>query len=289
MMPHSNWKGYISFGLVNIPITLFNSEDPSQKVSFHQIDKRNKARIKYKRINEETGKEVNWDNIIKGYAYDKETILPVGESELKKVAGENARTIAIENFVKKNNIDFIDVYKTYYLVPDKKGEKGYVILREALEKSQTIGIAKVIISTKEYIAAVACYKNALVLYLLRYNSEIIPLSDLNIPSDNLAKHKATIKEVKAALTLVKSMTEKWNPKKYKDEFQDAVHKWADHKIKHAPEVIMHPRSNLSTAKNDKDLIGLLRKSLARKKGKSAKKYVQINPRKSSRRKHLTVH
>jgi DNA end-binding protein Ku len=271
-MPRSNWKGVISFGLVSIPIALFSSENTSEKVAFHQIDKRNNARIKYQRVNAETGKEVEWGNIIKGYAYDKETILPVEDDELQQVAGENGRTIAIENFVKKDEIDLIDISKTYYLVPDKKGEKGYVILREALKKSQVMGIAKVIISTKEYLAAVGCYKNALVLYLLRYQENIRPLSEFDTPSDNLKKYKVNAKEISAAQLLIKSMTSKWNPKKYKDEYQAAVHKWAERKIKHKPGIVMPQRVEPQGKVKDVEFIELLRKSLNEtKKTKTAKK------------------
>ena len=258
----SNWKGVISFGLVNIPITLVNSENTAGKVSFHQIDKKNNVRIQYKRVNAETGREVKWDDIIKGYVYNKDTMIPVEEGELKKVAGENARTIAIESFVKEDSIDFIDINKTYYLIPDKKSEKGYVILREILKNSKTIGIAKVIISTKEYVAAVACYENALVLYILRYHDEIISLSELEIPSNNLKKYKVNLKEVTAALQLVKSMTEKWNPKKYKDEFKEIVHKWAEHKIKHKSAVIMPQRAKSIEKTREVNFIDLLRKSIS---------------------------
>lgn len=268
-MPRSNWKGVISFGLVSIPVSLFNSEDTAEQISFHQIDKTNNARIKYQRVNAETGKEVKWENIIKGYAYNKDTVLPVEEGELKKVAGENARTIPIENFVKQDSIDFVDINKTYYIIPDKKGEKGYVILREALKKSQVVGIAKVIISTKEYLAAVASYKNALVLYLLRYPDEIRPLSEFQLPSEDLKDHKVNSKEMTAALLLIKAMTEKWNPKKYKDEYQEAVHKWAEHKIKHQPSVIMRQRTESREGKvKNLDFIDLLRKSIGTKKTKT---------------------
>lgn len=171
-MPRSNWKGSISFGLVNIPIVLFNSVDPSGGVSFKQINKKTGAKIKYKRVDSETEKEVPWDEIGKGYEYSKDVILPVGEDELKKVAGENARTIAIEEFVDKKNVDFIHVLHTYYLIPDKKGEKGYVILREALKSSNKVGIAKVIMSTKEYLAAVSTFEDSLILYLLHYDDDI---------------------------------------------------------------------------------------------------------------------
>ena len=190
-MPRSNWDGYISFGLVTIPITLYTSEDTSQKISFHQLDRRNNARIKYKRVNVETGKEVPWEDVIKGYEYKKDQIFVVEEGELDKVVGENARTIAIESFIDADNIELLNIEKTYYVVPGKKGEKGYVILREALDKSKKVGIAKVIISTKEYLAALATYKNALVLYLLHYPDEIRSLSEFNIPSADLKKYKIT--------------------------------------------------------------------------------------------------
>lgn len=269
-MPRSNWKGTISFGLVSIPIVLYNSEDTAHKVSFHQIDKRNNARIQYQRINTETGKEVPWENVLKGYEYDKDIILPVEEDELKKVAGENARTISIENFIDKDNINFVDVQKTYYLVPDKNGEKGYVILREALKKSKKFGIAKVIISTKEYLAALGCYKNALVLYLLRYQDEIRPLADFDIPSENLKPYKVTPKEIEIANQLIKAMTSKWNPDKYKDEYKVAVRKWAENKIKHKAIPQMRQRSHaVKTTGKAVNFVDLLRQSLGEnKKGKA---------------------
>lgn len=267
-MPRSNWRGVISFGLVSIPITLVNSENTAEKISFHQIDKKNNARIQYKRVNAETGKEVQWDDIVKGYVYDKDTIIPVEEGELNKVAGENARTIAIKGFVKESSIDFIDISKTYYLIPDKKHEKGYLILRETLKNEKVIGIAKVIISTKEYIAAVSCYKNALVLYILRYDNEIIPVSDLKIPVDNLKKYKVNPKEITAAAQLVKSMMEKWNPKKYKDEFNEVVHKWAEHKIKNKSAVVMGQRVKSTGKTKEVNFVDLLRKSLSETKSKT---------------------
>ncbi len=272
-MPRSNWKGFISFGLVNIPIILYNSENASEKIRFHQIDKRNYARIKYKRVNNETGREVPWENIIKGYEYDKNTILPVEEGELEKVAGENARCIGIENFVNEDCIKLIDVDKTYYLVPNKNGEKGYVILREALKKTKTMGIAKVIISTKEYVGAVACYKNALVLYLLRYHNEIRPFKDLDIPQDNLKKYKVTTNEIDIAQKLIKSMISTWKPEKYQDEFQKVVHKWAERRIKHKPIIQMEPRASIKTGKA-LDFVELLKKSLGKSK-KSHKNYKSI--------------
>lgn len=271
-MPRSNWKGFVSFGLVNIPIILYSSEDTAEKITFHQIDKRDFARIKYQRVNAETGKEVPWKHIIKGYQYDKETIIPVEEGELEKVMGEEARTIAIDSFVPEESIQFIDIDKTYYLVPDKKRDKGYVILREALKKSKKIGIAKVIISSKDYVAAVACYENALVLYLLRYQEEIRPVSEFDIPSNRLKDYKVTTKEIQIANQLIQSMSSKWKPEQYKDEFHEMVHEWAENKVKHKRVTKTGKKSHVDISKKGVNFIDLLKKSLSEaKKSKSPRK------------------
>ncbi|MBA3661972.1 MAG: Ku protein [Gammaproteobacteria bacterium] len=265
-MPRSNWKGVISFGLVSIPIVLFNSEDPSTGVSFKQINRKTGAKIKYKRVDVETNKEVPWEQIGKGYEYAKDVILPVEEGELERVAGENARTIAIEEFVDKNSINFLNIDGTYYLVPDKNGEKGYVILREALKRANKIGVAKVIISTKEYLAAVSVFENALVLHLLRYQEEIRDLNEFNIPQEDYKKYKVNNKEIEIAQKLIGSMTAKWKPSQYKDEYKEAVEKWVEEKANHLPASKMAPRS---TAKKQTgkviDFVDLLRKSLASSK------------------------
>lgn len=263
-MPRTHWKGEISFGLVNIPIILFNSENKKEKVSFHLIDKRDNARIKYLHVNAETGKEVKWEQIGKGYQYNKDVLLPVKEDEIKYVAGESARTIEIKNFVAKSSIDFIDIEKTYYLVPQKKGDKGYVILREALKEEDKIGIAKVIISTKEYLAAIAYYNNALVLYLLRYREEIKPLSQFDIPSDNLKEYKVKPQEIEIAKKLIKSLTKKWTPEKYKDEYSHIVHEWAEKKV-HKKAFPKEKAIKEKKSDNVIDFIDLLKKSLDNKK------------------------
>jgi|SRR5579885_1732904 DNA end-binding protein Ku len=294
-MPRSNWEGFISFGLVSIPILLFTSEDTSQKVVFHQIDKRNHARIKYKRVNAETGKEVPWEDIIKGYEYSKDEIFEVEEGELNRVIGENARTIAIECFVNADSIDLIDVEKTYYVLPGKKGEKGYVILREALSKSKKIGIAKVIISTKEYLAAVAVHENALVLYLLHYNNEIRSLSEFDVPSTDLKKYKVTTNEIHIAKQLIQSMTKKWEPKKYVDEYKETVHKWAQEKAKKLPHTTMQQRAPASKPGKVIDFVGLLKKSLKESKSKAharqavGLKKAAIHAKRHSAMKYATKH
>lgn len=264
-MPHSLWKGNISFGLVNIPIILYPAEDKSAHISFREIDKRTNSRIKHQRINADTGKVVPWEDVVKGYEYDKDQVYIVGEGELEKVAGENARTIAIENFVDKKSLNFLNVDRVYYLEPDKKGDKGYVILREALKATNKVGIAKIIISTKEYLAAIATYENALVVYLLRYKDEVRDLENFNIPSENLSQYKVKKAEIDVAKQLINSMTTKWKPEKYKDEYKEAVQEWLNNKIHKKTPIMMRSRSHAEKATNVVDFVSLLKKSMSTKK------------------------
>jgi len=278
-MPHAIWKGHISFGLVSIPIVLYPSENRSANISFRQIDKRDNAPIKYQRINAETGKEVPWSEITKGYEYAKGEILPVKSGELEKVAGDNAKVIEIESFIDKSEIDYINVERTFYLAPDKKGDKGYVILREALNDSKKIGIAKVIISTKEYLAAVATYENAIVLYTLHYNDEIRQPDEFDLPTENLKQYKVTEKEIEIAKQLIHSMTSKWRPENYKDEYREAVQNWVDDKLNNHPMTKMKKRGVAAPKGNVVNFVDLLKKSLQAKPAKRASKSTRARSQK----------
>lgn len=290
-MPRSNWKGVISFGLVSIPIVLYPAENKAADISFHQIDKRDNARIKYQRINANTGKVVPWEQITRGYEYDKETTIPVPDEVLKKVAGENARTIAIETFINKNDLEFISMSNYYYLVPDKSGDKGYVILRETLKEMDKIAIAKVIISTKEYLAAIIPFHDALILTLLKYDVEIRKSDEFNLPNKNIGAYKINKQEMEMAKKLIKSMSSKWHPEKFVDEYQSAIHKWVDEAAKDLPHTVMKQKPH--PTKNVVNFVDLLKKSLASSpQKKSAKKTIHKIPHKTSKgnhRKHATKH
>lgn len=264
-MPRPIWKGYITFGLVNIPVVLYSAEMKAE-IQFHMIDVRDHSRIRYERINETTGKPVAWENIAKGYKYNSEYIV-VTDEELKKIAGENSKTINIESFVKTDSIDSIYYEKPYYLVPDKRGEKGYVILREILKNSKKAGIAKIIIHTKEYLAVLSVNANALIVNLLRYNSELRPAADFDIPKMNIKSYKITTKEIEIAKQLVQSMTTKWDPKQYVDEYQIALEKWISEKIKtQEPHTIMKKRAQTTLKRSEMiNFVELLKKSLQDKK------------------------
>lgn len=274
-MPRSNWKGHISFGLVSIPIILYTIENTKADISFHQIDKRNNARIKFQRINAETGKVVPWEDVTRGYEYDKDTVIPVPDEVLEKVAGENARTIDIQNFINKSDFDILSITKNYYVVPNEKnkGNKGYVILREALKETNKIGIAKVIISTKEYIAAIIPHDEIIVLSLLKYDIEIRKPSEFTLPDKPLNYYKINKKEMDIAKQLIKSMTAKWHPEKYIDEYQASIHKWVDETVHKLPHAKTKTKKQLA-ASNVINFVDLLKKSLANKQKHTTHKKVR---------------
>lgn len=277
-----NWKGVISFGLVSIPIVLYPSKNRKADISFHQIDKRDNARIRYQRINANTGKVVPWEQIIKGYEYDKDQIIPVPEKLLKEVAGENNRTVDIQNFINKKDLDPVYIDNFYYIIPDKKGNKGYVLLREALEKTRKIGIAKVILTTKEHLAAVLPYGKALLLCLLKYSDELNKISEFPIPDKELRTYKISKKEILMAEKLVQSMSSAWKPEKYSDDYQTALHKWLEEAINHLP----HENKKKKTRAVDAtaNFVDLLKKSL---KGKLKEKKVPGGALKAHRHKILS--
>jgi DNA end-binding protein Ku len=224
------WKGHISFGLVNVPVVL-NSAERRVDLSFRMIDSRNSARIRYERVNEETGEEVPWDKIVKGYEYDDGNYVLLSEEELENASPELTKTIEIEQFVDLKDIDIRYYDRPYMLVPDKKGEKGYVLLREAIAASGKAGIAKVVIRGRQHLAALIAQGDALVLELLRFHQELIELSDFDLPTGELREYGVVKKEIDLATKLIGGMTMKWDASKFHDEYRDALMKLVERKIK----------------------------------------------------------
>jgi DNA end-binding protein Ku len=267
-MARSNWRGHISFGLVSIPIVLYTVENKRADISFHQIDKHDNARIQYQRINANTGKIVPWERITRGYEYEKDAVIPVPDDVLEKVAGAEARTINIQTFINKTEFNLLSIEKNYYLVPDEKGKgnKGYVILREALKDTHKIGIARVIISTKEYLSAIIPEGDALILSLLKYDKELRKPSEFPLPDKEPDFYKITPKEIKLAKELIKSMSGKWKPEKYIDEYQSAIHRWVEETVNKLP----HKTTKQPAKRQPSNVINfmdLLKKSLVEKNKK----------------------
>jgi DNA end-binding protein Ku len=225
------WKGHISFGLVNVPVVLNSAERRTGDLSFRLIDSRNAARVRYERVNEETGEEVPWDKIVKGYEYDEGNYVLLSEEELEHASPEMTRTIEIEQFVDLADIDIRYFDRPYVLVPGNKGEKGYVLLREAIKDAGKAGIAKVVIRARQYLAALIAQGNALVLELLRFDQELVDIKEFELPSSDLRKHDVARKEIDLATKLIDGMTVKWNAAKFHDEYREVLMKLVQKKIK----------------------------------------------------------
>jgi DNA end-binding protein Ku len=215
------WKGHISFGLVNVPVVLYSAERRAD-LSFRMIDSRNAARVRYERVNEETGEEVPWDKIVKGYEYEEGNYVLLSEEELEHASAEMTRTIEIEEFVDLSEIDVRFFDRPYILAPGNKGEKGYVLLREAIEGAGKAGIAKVVIRARQYLAALIPQDDALVLELLRYPQELVTVDEFELPGKNLREYGVQKKEIDLAAKLIEGMTAEWDPTNYHDEYRDVL-------------------------------------------------------------------
>lgn len=253
------WKGHISFGLVSIPVEVYSAEKRTE-LHFHLLDSRNKARIHYSRINDETGKEVPWDKIVKAFEYSKDKYVILDDADFKQAAPAVTKTIDIESFVNINEIDYVFFEKPYYLVPEKTGEKGYILLRETLKKTKKVGIAKVVIREKQYLAAILPVKNAILLNLLRFNQEIRPLEDFHFPDKSLKTYRISDKEIAMAEQLVKGMSGKWEPEAYHDDYREKLLKWIEKKRKTRNKTVTAEKE-VSYADNTIDFMAALKKSL----------------------------
>jgi DNA end-binding protein Ku len=269
-MPRAIWKGSISFGLVNIPVGLYAAESRDE-VSFHMLDKRNMARVRYKRVNEENGHEVPWDQTVRGYEFEKGRYVVLSDEDLKRASPEATQTIDIIDFVDLEEISALYFDKPYFLAPDKKGSKAYALLRETLRRTGKAGIAKVVIRTKQYLAAVVTREKVITLEILRYAHELRDADELELPSGVAGVSE---RELEMAERLVEGMVDSWDPEKYKDDYQKDLMSLIEERIesgdleassKPAPKADKAARSNVV------DLMALLKRSVEEKKPAPAKK------------------
>jgi DNA end-binding protein Ku len=279
------WNGAISFGLLNVPVRLYSAER-SVDLSFRMLDSRDNAPIRYERVNSETGEEVPWKEIVKGFEYRKGGYVVIDEEDVRKAAPESTETVEIEAFVNRGDIHPLYFEKPYYLVPAKKAEKGYVLLREVLQKTEKVGVSRVVIRTRQYIGALMPCKDALILHLMRFPQELVQPDELSLPSGAAKTHRVNAKEMEMATQLIESMTTKWNPEDYKDEFRSKLRKIIDAQIARqsgkkvkAPKVAEEAEAPGATT-NVVDFMALLKRSLEKKgQGGATRK----SPRKSPQR------
>lgn len=260
-MSRAIWQGHISFGLINIPVSLFSGENKSE-LHFHMVDSRNNARVRYERINEETGEEVPWNAVVKGYEYSDHNLVLLKEEDFKRADIKASQTIDIEDFIDEKSLDSLYFEKPYILVPGKKAEKSYVLLRETLKQTGKAGIAKVVIRTRQYVAALMPRGNALYLNLLRYYQELKQPTEYDLPAGGLEKYRISGREMDMAKKFVASLTVKWNPQKYKDKYRDSLLKWIKQKAKAGGKAIPPPQEvEETTDEGVIDIMELLQKSM----------------------------
>lgn len=268
------WTGTLSFGLLNVPVSLMSGER-NVDLHFRMLDSRDRKPIRFERVNADTGEEVPWKDIVKAYEYDKGSYVVLEEDDIRSAAPESHEAVEVETFVDAGTIDPRYYQKPYLLVPAKKAEKGYVLLRETLRSTGKVGIARVVVRTREYLCAVMPHGDALVLMILRYPQELVDPEDYKLPSGSLAEYRINSKETAMAEQLIESMSGEWKPDEYHDEFRERLHTLLKKRIKAkggTTKVEEEPVPREDDATNVVDFMSLLQKSLdAKKRTPAAKK------------------
>ena len=250
------WKGSISFGLVNIPIALYPATR-KEELSFRLLRRSDLSPVNYKRVAERDGKEVPWDEIVKGYEYEKGKYVVLKNEDFQRVDLEATQTVDIQDFVDQEEIDPMFFYKPYYLEPQKGGDKAYVLLRDALEKSKKVGIAKVVIKTRQYLAGVKADDGVLVLELMHFAEELADSGELHVPK----KIEPAKREINMARALIDSMSSKWNPEKYRDDYREALMEVIEEKVEAGGKEIEEKPKKAPKPTKVIDLVSVLQKSL----------------------------
>ena len=261
------WTGTLSFGLLNVPVSLMSGER-NVDLHFRMLDSRDRKPIRFERVNADTGEEVPWKDIVKAYEYDKGSYVVLEEDDIRSAAPESHEAVEVETFVDAGTIDPRYYEKPYLLVPAKKAEKGYVLLRETLRSTGKVGIARVVVRTREYLCAVMPHGDALVLMILRYPQELVDPEDYKLPSGSLAEYRINSKETAMAEQLIESMSGEWKPDEYHDEFRERLHTLLKKRIKAkggTTKVEEEPVPREDDATNVVDFMSLLQKSLDAKK------------------------
>ena len=259
------WKGSISFGLVNIPIALYPATR-KEELNFRMLRKSDLSPINYKRVAEKDGREVPWDQIVKGYEYEKGKYVVLKEEDFQRVDLEATQTVDIQDFVHVDEIDPMFFYKPYYLEPQKGGDKAYALLRDSLKESGKVGIAKVVIKTRQYLAGVKPEDGALVLELMHFADELADAEKLHVPK----KVEVGKREMNMAKALIDSMSSKWNPEKYHDEYREALMEVIEEKVEAGGKEIETKPKKAPKPTKVIDLVEVLQQSLAEAKGEKKK-------------------
>ncbi len=265
------WKGTISFGLLNIPVTLQSAQE-DKELHFSLLDEKDLAHIKYQKINAKTGKEVPYKRIVKGFEYKSGQFVIMNDTDFERANVKASKTIDIEDFVLLEEIDTMLFEKPYYLAPQKGAEKGYFLLREALRDTQKVAVGKIVIRTKQHLAMIMPRGDYLILELLRFAHEVKEVDEVDYLHEVNKRITFNPRELKMAEDLIKGMTSKWRPEKYKDTYYDDIMKRVKAKVKQGKgQFIEEPEKPemAEESSNVVDLLPLLRRSLESRQNKKA--------------------
>jgi DNA end-binding protein Ku len=277
------WKGAISFGLVHIPVTL-HSATAEHRMKFNLLDKRTMNPVGNKQVNKATGKEMAKEEIVKGYEYEKDQYVTISDEEIKSALPKSTQTIEIEAFVDGAQIPTPYYNKPYYVAPAAKGEKPYKLLLETMKRTRKVGIAKIVVSTRQHLAALIPAGGELVLELLRWSDEVRDVAGLPLPD---ASTKVTDKELKMAEQLVTELEDDFKPEAFHDEFRDKLQQLVDEKVKAGQgEYVTKPLEGeeVRSSADIIDLTELLRRSLRKGAAAANDEEETAKPAKTSRRK-----
>jgi len=270
--PRVLWKGAISFGLVHIPVALY-SATTNHSIDFDWLDKRTMDPVGYKRVNKKTGKEIAKEQIVKGIAYEDGQYVVLTDAEIAAAYPRTTQTVEIETFVPADSIPFVYLERPYYVAPINRGAKVYALLRETLQRTGRVGVARVVIQTKQHLAVLVPSGPGLVLNLLRWGADIRPWKDLPLPAEGAKAAGLSERELKMAGELVEDMSSEWDPDEFKDSFKDEIMRLVDQKVAAGDtESVTQPEPSEEGGSGGAkiiDLTELLQRSL-RKGGKAAK-------------------
>ena len=256
------WSGSISFGLLQIPVTLHTAERRDEEIHFRQLDKHDLSPIRYERVNSATGKAVEWKDIVKGFEYEADQFVVLEPADLAKANVAATQTLEIQDFVPADEIDPAFFETPYFVVPQKRATKAYVLLRKALEKKSAVAIATFVLRTREHLCALMPVGDAIMLEVLRFGHELRKPKDMALPSGKDAPLGE--RELAMAEQLIAGMMTKWEPSKYRDRYYADVMKMIDEKVKTGTIKVKPSKARGEVANNVVDLLDLLKKSVAQK-------------------------
>ncbi|HEY1038444.1 MAG TPA: Ku protein [Bacteroidia bacterium] len=251
------WTGAIGFGLVNIPVKLFSATE-SSTLDLDMLDKKDHSNIRFLRVNEKTGKEVEWANIVKGFKLPNDEYVVLTDKDFESASAKKTKTIEITDFIKEEEIDSVYYETPYYLEPDKSGARAYALLREALIKTGKVGIASFVLRSKESLAILKATEKVIVLNRIRFHEEIRDTDELSLPPKTAVKAN----ELKMAVSLINQLSSRFNISKYKDTYSADLMKLIKAKAKGKP--VKTTKLKVVHSKS-KDLMSQLKASLVKRR------------------------